>query len=84
MSDYLPDEAKAPALQPVDFEQVTRLVSAEFQVEQSLLEQNIPTYYLKQPQETKRAFLRLLKSLESMSLMAILRKKDGRVVLRIF
>lgn len=58
------------------------MVSAEFQVEEALIEHNIPTFYLKQPQETKQAFLRLLKNLEAMNLMAVLRKKDGRVVLK--
>lgn len=57
MSD-IPDEIDASARAPVDLEQITRMVSAEFQVEQSLLEESIPTYYLKHPQETKQAFLK--------------------------
>lgn len=48
-----------------------------------MLERGIPTYYLKQPQETKQAFLKLLKHLESMNLIALLRKVDGKVVLRV-
>jgi membrane-associated protease RseP (regulator of RpoE activity) len=66
-----------------DFEKITAMVSAEFQVEEALLEHNIPTYYLKQPQETKQAFLRLLKKLEAANLVAVLRRVDGRVVLKI-
>jgi len=66
-----------------DFEKLTTLVSAEFQIEEALIEHNVPTYYLKQPQETKQAFLRLLKNLEAMNLTAILRKKYGRIVLKI-
>jgi membrane-associated protease RseP (regulator of RpoE activity) len=81
MSD-IPGEINTSTSAPADLGQITNLVSAEFQVEQSLLEQNIPTYYLK-PRETKQAFLRLLKALEPMNLMAILRRKDGRIVLRV-
>ncbi|MGC9345790.1 MAG: site-2 protease family protein, partial [Candidatus Bathyarchaeales archaeon] len=66
-----------------DFEKLTTLVSVEFQIEEALIEHNVPTYYLKQPQETKQAFLRLLKNLEAMNLTAILRKKYGRIVLKI-
>lgn len=67
----------------VDFEQITSLVSSEFQVQVALTEHGIPTYYLVQPQETKQAFLRVLKNLEPMGLIALLRREAGRVVLRV-
>jgi len=67
----------------IDFEKLTTIVSAEFQVEEALIEHNVPTYYLEQPQETKQAFLRLLKNLETMNLIAFLRRKDERIVLKI-
>jgi len=66
-----------------DFEKLTTIVSAEFQVEEALMEHNVPTYYLEQPQETKQAFLRLLKNLETMNLIAFLRRRDERIVLKI-
>jgi membrane-associated protease RseP (regulator of RpoE activity) len=66
-----------------DFERITTIVSAEFQVEEALIEHNIPTYYLKQPQETKQAFLRLLKKLETMNFIATLRRLDRRIVLKV-
>jgi len=66
-----------------DFEKITTIVSAEFQVEEALIEHNVPTYYLKQPQETKQAFLRLLKNLKAMNLIAFLRRNNGRTVLKI-
>jgi membrane-associated protease RseP (regulator of RpoE activity) len=75
--------AQTPLIQQTDFEKITQLVSAHFQCEESLVEHGIPTYYLKQPQETKQAFLKLLKGLEAMSLIAVLRKADGKVVLRV-
>lgn len=80
------DEEKQPFnryTQPVDFEKLTSIVSAEFQLEECLIEKMVPTYYLKQPQETKQAFLKLLKTLETMNLIAFLRTKNGRIVLRI-
>jgi len=67
----------------VDFDNLTTVVSKEFQLEQSLMEEGIPTYYLKWPQETKQAFLRLLKNLEPSGFIAVLRKQEGRIVLRI-
>lgn len=73
--------AETPPTQ-TDFDKITTLVNAEFQVEEALLEHNIPTYYLKQPQQTKEQFLRLLKKLQDMNFLAILRKSDGRIVLK--
>jgi len=83
MTEEPSETAQAPLVQQTDFEKITQLVSAHFQAEESLLEHGIPTYYLKQPQETKQAFLKLLKNLESMNLIAFLRKVDGKVVLRV-
>jgi len=71
------------ASQPTDFERITQIVSAEFQVEEALLYEGVPTYYLKMPQETKQAFLRLLMKLEEIKLTAFLRRKDTRVALTI-
>jgi len=72
-----------PFTQQADYEKITSLVTAEFQVEERLLLQNIPTYYLKQPQQTKQAFLRLLKNLEPTRMIATLRRENERTVLRV-
>ena len=69
--------------QQSDFEKITTLVTAEFQIEESLMENGVPTYHLKQPQETKQPFLKLLKSLNSINLIAALRRIDGKIVLRV-
>ena len=69
--------------QQTDFEKITQLVKGEFQIQEALLEQGTPTYYLDWPQETKQAFLRILNHLEEMKLIAFLRKVNGRVVLRV-
>jgi membrane-associated protease RseP (regulator of RpoE activity) len=83
MSDF-PTEVLGPSgFQQADFERITQLVVSEFQVEESLLEQGMPTYYLIWPQETKLAFLRLLKKLDEQKLIAFLRKNNKRVVLRV-
>jgi membrane-associated protease RseP (regulator of RpoE activity) len=82
MSEMPGETAKSIPTQ-TDFERITAIVSAEFSVEEALMEHDIPTYYLKQPQETKHAFLRLLKNLDSMNLIAMLRREDRRIVLRI-
>ncbi len=83
MSEIPNEKAETPFIQQTDFERITTLVSAEFQIEEALLEDNVPTYYLKQPQETKQAFLRLLKNLKALNSIAILRKKDGKIVLKV-
>ncbi len=66
-----------------EYEKITSLVTDKFQVEETLLDHNIPTYYLKQPQETKQPFLQLLRNLEGMNLIAFLRRENGKVVLRV-
>jgi hypothetical protein len=83
MNELPNEKAETSFTQQTDFERITTLVSAEFQIEEALIEHNVPTYYLKQPQETKQAFLRLLKNLKAMNFIAVLRRKDGRVVLKI-
>jgi len=83
MSEIPSGIADAKAFQQADFEKITPLVASEFQLQESLMEHGIPTYYLTWPQETKEAFLRLLKNLEEMKLIAFLRKVDDRIVLKV-
>jgi hypothetical protein len=66
-----------------EFEKLKEAVAAHFQIEEALIEHGVPTFYLKQPQETKKPFLKLLKTLEPLDLMAVLRKTNGRIALRI-
>ncbi|NIO38179.1 site-2 protease family protein [Candidatus Bathyarchaeota archaeon] len=78
------EEIQSPSQFPQqDFEKLTSIVSSEFQIEEALLEHNVPTYYLTQPQETKNSFLKVLSSLDSMDLIALLRRKDERIFLKI-
>jgi len=83
MSEIPSGTSDAHVFQQTDFEKITQLVAGEFQIQEALLEQGIPTYYLTWPQETKQAFLRLLNHLEEMNLIAFLRKMEGRIVLKV-
>ena len=78
-----PDETEVSAVPQAEFEKISAIVTAEFPINESLLEHGIPTYYLGDAHETKQPFLNVLKNLESMSLIPILRKMDGRIVLRV-
>ena len=78
-----PNENVEVSSPQVSFEQVTSVVTSEFRIQESLMENGIPTYFLAQPQETKQAFLRVLQKLQPMNLIALLRRIDGRVVLRV-
>jgi Zn-dependent protease len=67
-----------------EFEKLKEIVCENFQIEEAFIEHNIPTFYLKQPQETKQAFLKLLEMLKPMNLVAYLRRHNGKIVLKIF
>jgi membrane-associated protease RseP (regulator of RpoE activity) len=77
------DSGEPQAFLQADFQKITHLVAAEFQIQEVLVNQNTPTYYLVWPQETKQAFLRLLTQLKERKLIAFLRKDDGRIVLTV-
>ena len=79
----IPDEKVSASSLQVGFEQITSVVSSEFKVQEALMENGAPTYYLFQPQETKQAFLNLLEKLEPLNLIALLRRTGGRVVLKV-
>jgi hypothetical protein len=65
------------------FEQVHAMVEAEFDVEESFVDHNVPTFYVRYREDSKEAFLRLIQRLESLELVAILRKKEETVVLKV-
>ena len=67
---------QARVFQPFDFDKITQVVSSEFQIEESTILEGTPTYYLKWPQESKQAFLRLLSRLEELRFIAYLRKAE--------
>lgn len=65
------------------FEQVRSIVEQEFDVEDSLIEYETPTFYVKLRQDSKEAFLRLIKRLDPLGFAPILRKKANKIVLQI-
>ncbi|MEM1767240.1 MAG: hypothetical protein QXD86_04780, partial [Candidatus Bathyarchaeia archaeon] len=67
----------------LDFESIKAIILEHFQVEDALMEFNVPTFYLKQNQETKEPFLKVLKKLDEMNLIAFMRKSDGRVFIKV-
>ncbi len=67
----------------IEFETLASTVSTEFSIEESLVEHGVPTFYLQRSQKTKEPFLRLLKRLEAVGLIAFLRKEGDRIALRI-
>ena len=65
------------------FEEIQDIVEKEFTVEESILIHDVPTFHIKYQKDSKDSFLRLLKTLDSLELIPLLRKKEEKVVLRI-
>src|SRR5512136_2078438 len=83
MSEDINQEAEKAAFPQSDFERITQIVTSEFQVDEKVLENDTPTYFLKWPQETKKTFLKLLAKLDEIGQTAFLRKIGGKIVLRV-
>jgi hypothetical protein len=65
------------------FEEVQTMVEAEFEVEEGFVDHDVPTFYVRLREDSKEAFLRLVKSLASLELLPILRRKKEKIVLRV-
>ena len=76
--DNFSDSVKLPT-----FEELQLVVNSEFDVEDSYLEHGIPTFHVIYNEGSKEAFLRLVKRLDERKLIPLLRKRFGKVVLRI-
>jgi Zn-dependent protease len=83
MTEPPAERTEEPFIQGGDFGKITQMVTSELQTEDALVLYNVPTYYLRQPQDTKQPFLKLLKSLDAINMVATLRREDGRTVLRV-
>ncbi|HVP40490.1 MAG TPA: site-2 protease family protein [Candidatus Krumholzibacteriaceae bacterium] len=68
---------------PSQFEDISRMVESEFSVEDKLLELGVPTFYVKLREDSKTAFLRLIGKLEDIEAVPVLRRLEGRTVLRV-
>lgn len=67
----------------VDFEKLKGLVGLEFDLEEGFMEFGVPTFYVRLREDSKEAFLRLLKGLDPIGFAPLLRMKNGRAVLRV-
>jgi len=76
--DYVVDPVGVPP-----FEQVQVIVESEFDVEESFVDHDIPTFHVKYREDSKEAFLRLMQHLEPLELIPLLRQREGKVVLRV-
>jgi hypothetical protein len=76
--DYFIDPVGVPP-----FEQVQVMVESEFDVEESFVDHTIPTFHVRYREDSKEAFLRLMKRLESLELIPLLRQKEEKVVLQV-
>ena len=76
--DYFTDSVRTPS-----FEDVQIMVSRQFGFTESYLEHGIPTFHVKYQDNSKEAFLKLVKHLDSIGLIPLLRQKDENVVLQI-
>jgi len=65
------------------YEQIHRMVTAEFAVEEGFIEYNTPTFYVKQQPDLKQAFVRLHRQLNEKQLIPILRERGDRIVLHV-
>jgi hypothetical protein len=65
------------------FEEVQVIVESEFNVTESFVEHGVPTFDVNYREDSKEAFLRLIKRLDQMKLIPILREKEEKVVLQI-
>ena len=78
-----PSESTQPSTETLQYEQVYKIVAAEFGIEEGLMEYNAPTFYVTPKPNLKQAFLRLYKHLNSMQFVPIMRKRGERVMLQV-
>ena len=76
--DYSVDPVGLPP-----FEEVQGMVESEFDVEEGFVDHNVPTFYVRYREDSKEAFLRLMKRLDALELLPLLRPKEEKVVLKV-
>ena len=76
------DKRVDPTVGPT-FEQVQATIESEFEVTESFLDHDIPTFHVKYQRDSKEAFLKIVKKLETMKLLPLLRQREDKVVLQV-
>jgi len=66
-----------------EFEKLRGLVDLEFEVEEGLVEFGVPTFYVRLKEDSKEAFSRLLRGLDPLGFVPVLRMRGGRAVLQV-
>ena len=64
-------------------DQIKSLVSAEFDVEEALIEYDVPTFFVRPRYDSKQGFTRLVGILAGIGYTPVLRERDGRIVLKV-
>ena len=83
MCSESPNDSATGLSTEINFEQLREMVESEFTVDEGLIEYNVSTFYVRSSQDSKRAFLRLVKRLDAFELVPVLRDNEGKVVLQI-
>ena len=65
------------------FEEIQTTVTAYFDVTEGYLQHGVPTFHVNYKDNSKEAFLKLMKRLESMKLLPVLRENNKVYVLQI-
>jgi membrane-associated protease RseP (regulator of RpoE activity) len=65
------------------FEQIRLMVESEFDVEEGFIDRGVLTFYVRLRENSKKAFLRLNRQMEAQGLLPVLRRKNGKIVLRV-
>lgn len=81
-----PESSNEPSgnfIETTTFQGVQLEVESEFEIEESFVDHDIPTFQVKCKKDSKEAFLRLVKGLEFRKLFPILRKKDGKTFIQV-
>ncbi|MFQ6068192.1 MAG: site-2 protease family protein [Candidatus Bathyarchaeia archaeon] len=83
MSEPSPLERQTDSTIVAQFDQIQSLVTAEFDIEESLIEHGIPTFYVKLRSDSKQAFTRLVRNLANIGFTPVLRKRKERNIIKI-
>jgi len=65
------------------FEDIQNVIGSEFIVEDSLLEYDVPTFYVRPKGELKSSFIRVLDKLEPKGFVPFMRERNGRITIRV-
>jgi len=77
------DAFTQPSDMITQFEQVRGMVESEFVVDEGFIEHGVPTFYVRMQRDSKEAFLRLARNMESLRFIPVLRREGEKITLRV-